>query len=275
MSAFSRAYHFENAERPVFSDAFAGRLFSDEEYGQIENYISLGKGDVKTYVNTQLAPVPLARARFCEDSLKTAVRTGTEQYVILGSGFDTFALRNGNPGLRVFEIDKAGVMAEKKRRMERTGLKSSGYVRYISADLSTVCLKQALEENGFDKEKKTFFSCLGLLYYLSKEEIGKLFENISEFAAEGSTLLFDFADNHFFSSQIPRVKELIKAAIGSGEPMKSCFGYCELEKLLQEYHFYIYEFLNARDMQDRYFFDRTDGLSAFEHIDYALAVVKR
>ena len=44
-------------------------------------------------VNTQIAPAPLARAAFCEDALKTAMRTGTEQYVILGAGMDTFAFR--------------------------------------------------------------------------------------------------------------------------------------------------------------------------------------
>ena len=98
---------------------------------------------------------------------------------------------------------------------------------------------------------------------------------ISGFAADGRALLFDFADNHFFSSEIPRVKELIKMAIGSGEPMKSCFGYGELEMLLQQYNFYIYEFLSDRDMQDLYFSGRENEITAFEHVDYALAVIKR
>lgn len=113
-----------------------------------------------------------------------------------------------------------------------------------------------------------------MTYYLSKNEIKVLLEKISSFAAEGSTLLFDFADNHFFSSDIPRVKELIKLATESGEPMKSCFGYFELELLLQQYNFYIYEFLNDQGMQGRYFSGRDDGITAFEHIDYALAVIK-
>lgn len=274
LSAFSRAYHFEHSASPVLCDAFSGRLFSTEEYEQIEKYIQLSGNDVKRYVTEQLAPIPLARARFCEDSLKTALQIGTEQYVILASGFDTFALCNRNLNLDVFEIDKPNVIAEKQKRMARAGLKTPDRVHYISADLSTVNLEKVLTENGFDKKKKTFFSCLGLFYYLSKAEIETIFQKISKFAAEGSTFLFDFADNHFFSSKIPRVKELIKMAIESGSPMKSCFGYCELEKLLQQYNFYLYEFLTDAEMQERYFSDSRNEITPFEHVNYALAVFK-
>lgn len=274
LSAFARAYHAEHSARPVFADSFSKRLFSADEYAQIEKFVELGGHAVRAYVNEQLAPIPLARARFCEDSLRTAVLTGTSQYVILASGYDTFALRNFNPKLSVYEIDKANVLAEKQRRIERAGLRLPDSAHYISADLSTADLEKVLTENGFDKRKKTFFSCLGLFYYLSKAEIERLVEQIAAFAAEGSTLLFDFPDNHFFSAQEPRVKELIKMASESGSPMKSCFGYEELEKLLENYNFYLYEFLSDNEMQARYFSNRDDGLTPFEHVDYALAVLK-
>lgn len=271
LSAFARAYHCKHSPNPVFCDEFAERLFSEDEYAQIEGYIRQSGKEVKRYVNEQLAPIPLARARFCEDSLATAVRTGTKQYVILASGMDTFAVRNKDR-LTVYEIDTPNVLAEKKKRMARAGLSPS--VTYVPADLSTADVEKVLTENGFDKKKKTFFSCLGLFYYLSKEEIENLLQQIAAFAAEGSSLLFDFPDNHFFSSEVPRVKELIKTASASGSPMKSCFGYCELEKLLQKYDLYIYEFLNDKEMQDRYFSDQKGEMTAFEHVNYALAVFK-
>ncbi|MGN0761401.1 MAG: SAM-dependent methyltransferase [Christensenellales bacterium] len=272
LSAFARAYHYENCKKPVFDDNFAKKLLTDEEYGKIEEFIRRG-GDVEKYVNTQLAPIPLARARFCEDSLKTAIITGTAQYVVLGSGLDTFALRNGDIKVSIFEVDKPNIIADKIRRIQQAGLNTHDNVHYVAADLSTDNLEKMLTEQGFDKTKKTFFSCLGLLYYLSKEEIEKLVAKIATVAAEGSSLLFDFADNHFFCCETDRVKELIKMASASGEAMKSCFGYCELEKLLQRYNFYIYEFLSDKDMQDRYFADCSD-ITAFEHVNYALAVVK-
>lgn len=274
LSAFSRAYHFENSLNPVFCDTLAKRLFTAEEYAQIEKFIEHSGREVKRYVNGQLAPIPLARARFCEDSLATAALTGRVQYVILASGLDTFALRNENPRITVYEIDRGFLLADKRKRIERAGVKVSPDVRYIAADLSTVDLEKALTEKGFDPKEKAFFSCLGLFYYLTKAEIANLLKQISQFAAEGSTLLFDFADDHFFAADIPRVKELINMAKESGSPMKSCFGYEELERVLEEYNFYIYEFLSDKEMQNRYFSNGEEGLTAFEHVHYALAVFK-
>ena len=54
------------------------------------------KDDTETMrylINTHIAPTPLCRSAYCEAALKTAMRTGTEQYVILGAGLDTFAFR--------------------------------------------------------------------------------------------------------------------------------------------------------------------------------------
>ncbi len=110
MSAFVWAYHAENEENQVFSDSVARKLFTDEEYNQMKKYIISGaeffipklKGKKHDFseealldviVNTSLAPTPIARARYCEDCLKISVLSGTEQYVILGAGYDTFAWR--------------------------------------------------------------------------------------------------------------------------------------------------------------------------------------
>lgn len=107
MSSFARAFHFENETCPVFADTLAKKLMTDEEYKTIEKYI-LGGIDffapekkstfindteaVQYIVNSQLAPTPLCRAAYCERAMKTATITGTEQFVILGAGLDTFGL---------------------------------------------------------------------------------------------------------------------------------------------------------------------------------------
>lgn len=68
---------------------------------------------------------------------------------------------------------------------------------------------------------------------------------------------------------------MLNLASKSGEPMKSCFGLGELEILLQQHNFLIYEFLSDKDIQKRYFSDCNNELTAFEHINYALAVLKK
>lgn len=274
VSAFARAEHTENAENPVYKDGLAKKLFSKEEYIRMKKYISDSGNDVKTYVNTQLAPIPLARAAFCAETLKTAVKTGTTQYVLLGSGLDTSSLQN-KYNIEIFEIDKKNVIEDKCARLKRAGIEISANVHLIPTDLSSGNLEKSLKNNGFNENAKTLFSCLGLLYYLTEKEVSDLFDNISRFAADGSTVVFDFADNHLFSSEIPRVKEMLNMAEQSGTPMKFCCGYDELELLMQKYGFLIYEFLNAKDMQNKYFSKCDTGITAFEHINYAAAVLKK
>lgn len=108
MSAFGRAFHSENEEHPVFADDLARELMTAEEYAAVQGYVLSGaqffepeidpakqepKELVRKLVNTHIAPSPLCRAAYTEKALKTAALTGTKQYVILGSGLDTFAFR--------------------------------------------------------------------------------------------------------------------------------------------------------------------------------------
>lgn len=44
---------------------------------------------------------------------------------------------------------------------------ASGRPCYIAADLAAVPLADALEGTGFDPSQPTFFSCQGLVYYVS------------------------------------------------------------------------------------------------------------
>ena len=291
MSAFARAYHSQNSNEILFDDSMARALMTDEEYSMMRQYIISGIdffapdkkdsfGDdeemLRWIVETQLAPTPLARAKFCDDSLKTAVMTGTEQYVILGAGLDTFAWRESElmQKLSVFEVDHPLTQKDKKQRLERAKLDMRENLHFVPVDFTKDNLRDRLAENGFDENKKTFFSWLGVSYYLSQDEIGGFLENLSSFAADGSTLLFDYADENLFTSDVRRVQNMLAMAQAGGEPMKSCFSYGCLEKLLSKYNFLIYEFLSTNDIQEKYFGNRTDFLTAFENINYALAVLK-
>ena len=101
-----------------------------------------------------------------------------------------------------------------------------------------------------------------------------MLQAIGKIAAEGSSLVFDYATNDLFASSAKRVQNMIAMAAASGEPMKSTFDYTELEQLLEKHGFLIYEHLNKEEIQQEYFVDRTDYLTAFEHIQYVLSVLK-
>ena len=53
---------------------------------------------------------------------------------------------------------------------------------------------------GGDASMKTFFSWLGVTYYLSTEAINTMLAALSELCADGSSLVFDYPDENFFDA---------------------------------------------------------------------------
>ena len=263
---------------------------TDEEYSMIANYILSGldffapdKKDgfanneetLKYLVNTQIAPTPLARAAFCEDSLKASAQTGTEQYVILGAGLDTFAFREQEfiKRYEVFELDHPLTQKDKKERIKRAGWTLPDKLHFVPIDFTKDNIGDKLIDAGFKPEKKTFFSWLGVRMYLEQSAIEKVLQNLSTLAADGSDLIFDYADDGLFHAEERRVQNMIAMAKAGGEEMKSSFDQMSLELMLSTHHFLTYEHLSRREIQSRFFSGRNDWLSAFEHINYVHAVL--
>lgn len=291
MSAFARAYHTMTSENPVFSDSAAIKLFSDCEIEMMCRFILAGlhffdsenansfennEQALKYAIETQLLPLSIARSVFCEESLKTAALTGTVQYVILGAGYDTFAFRETElmKKLEVFEIDCPAAQQDKLKRIKRAGFEIPQKLHFVPCDFTDSSFCEKLISCGFDKNKKTFFSLRGISYYLSKEEIEGFLKNLSIIAADGSSLLLDFADSGLFFSKSPRIKNMLAVSQASGYMIKSGFDELSMDTILSDYGFMIYELLNANDIQSRFFSERDDCLSSFEHINYILSVYK-
>lgn len=123
---------------------------------------------------------------------------------------------------------------------------------------------------------KNFFSLLGVSYYLTKTEMKSLIQHIFAKVPTGSSIVFDYADEQLFKEKglFNRVENMVKMASASGEPMKSCFTLEELESLLEGLGLLIYEHLSPSMINERFFSNRTDYLSAFETIHYIHAVKK-
>lgn len=121
---------------------------------------------------------------------------------------------------------------------------------------------------------KTFFSWLGVTYYLSTEAINTMLAALSELCADGSSLVFDYPDENFFDASEKRVQNTIMMAKAGDEPMQSAFSYNEIEKLLEKHGFLIYELLTPDDIQRDIIDKAGTDMKAFEHVNYCLAVRK-
>ena len=291
MSSFGRAFHAENEDHPVFADHLAKNLMTAEEYAAVQSYILGGaqffepeidptkqepKELLRRLVNVHIAPSPLCRAAYTEQALKNDSLTDTKQYAILGAGMDTFAFRETEfiSKYRVFEVDHPLTQKDKMERIARAGWTVPDNLTFVPVDFTRDSLRERLIAGGFDPATKSFFSWLGVTYYLSLEAVDKTVAELSLLCADGSMLVFDYPDENFFNASEKRVQNTIMMAKAGGEPMKSAFSYGELEKLLQKHGFLIYELLTPDDIQ-RNVIDRAGAdMKAFEHVNYCLAVRK-
>lgn len=291
MSLFGRAFHANNEKHPVFADYLAKELMTVEEYAAVQNYIFSGaqffetgidierqepKELLQKLVNTHIAPSPLCRAAYAEESLKRAVLTGIKQYVMLGAGMDTFSFREKEflSNYRVFEVDHPLTQEDKIKRITRAGWSVPHNLTFVPVDFTKDDVEERLIASGFNPSVKSFFSWLGVTYYLSSGAIDRMLSALNRLSMEGSILLFDYPDENFFDAIEKRVQNTIMMAKAGGEPMQISFAYGELKSLLEKHGFQIYELLTPGDIQ-RDIIDKNGGdMKAFEHVNYCLAVRK-
>ena len=258
---FARAYHHDHSRVPVFSDPIASQLLSAEERSEIARSMQQGvqyffPGFTGTpaqaldrIVRGRLAPSPLGRAAFAEDALRTAVTIGTRQYLILGAGYDTFALRQPDwaRNLTIIELDHPAMQRDKLDRIARAGLSLPDNATLLPTDLSDPAWAQQLRAcPSFSPKTKTLCSPLGLIYYLTEEEFSALLASLSTLLPPGSALAFDYPAPQGDGAQS-------QLAAGAGEPMKAVYPYDRMERLLADHGFRIYEHLDDTGLEERFF----------------------
>ena len=197
------------------------------------------------------------RSRYAEDRLAVAVAAGVRQFVIVGAGFDTFAYRQPPwaAPLRIFEVDQPASQAAKRALLARAGIAAPANLTYVALDIERLPLRETLAAAGLDLGHPAFFSCLGVLVYLTRDAVADLFRLVAGFPA-GSELVLTYTGSESPdddpTSLAARAREL-------GEPWLSRFSAEELAAELGRAGFREVEFL-SRERAAAYLGRRDDGL---------------
>lgn len=168
--AVQRAAHRHIDPPPhIVDDSVGWRLLSNDERALIEKRPYLFANGIARTLRVRA----LVRQRYAEQALRDAVRRGASQYVILGAGMDSFALRQPDwaASLRIFEVDRAEEQARKRMRVASGGFTLPPNLTMIEADFDCVDLLETLMRGGFDPDLPSFIACLGVLVYLSPHGI--------------------------------------------------------------------------------------------------------
>lgn len=290
VTAFARAYHSLNDTPPkIFDDFLARRLFTEKEYTDLSRNLaealmffdpelaaSCPNQDAALARMVQKESATLSRSRYTEDILKSAVQQGVSQYIILGAGLDTFSFRHSNEtGLKVFEVDHPSMQAFKRRRLDELGWTYPAQLHFVPLDFTQDTVAALLNHPAYDPRSLTFFSWLGVTFYLTRDAVFSALRRITEIAPAGSMIVFDYLDTDAFdpAKAAKRTQKTIEITRRAGEPMITGFDPSSLAADLEALGLHLHENLSPAEIERRCFQGRKDNYHAAEHIHYAWAIV--
>jgi len=276
-TAAIRACHLRYDAPLVFSDPYAAQLTSPlwrAVAGSPLLYWPIVRGLLGA-----LRPVHgwiLVRDQLTVDDLEAFVANGGRQYVLLGAGFDSIALRRPAwlHGVKIIEVDHPATQAVKLARVAASGVHLPlADFEAVPVDFEREHLGDGLARSSFDARQKSFFAWQGVIYYLTANAIVDTLRHIAAASAPGSELMFDFLLPGFALQQgRGHVLSLTRAVTARmGERYISYHTPEQLEALLSAVGFDLIDIQRDVQLEKRYCADRCDGLSVMHGFGIARA----
>ncbi|AKT30756.1 transferase [Pseudomonas syringae pv. actinidiae ICMP 18708] len=207
----------------------------------------------------------LCRARFAEDALEAACRNGVTDYVIMGAGLDSFALRRGGAlsGLSVWELDAPGTQQRKQSIVKKIHPGPLQNVHYIPLDFEKENFLGALRSGGLTAGTSTFFSILGLSYYIAQSALVEMLATIASGFGRGTQLVMDIRVPR---NCMPESERLAYDTVGKftaqrGERLITQIHPDRFVEVARSLGFDVLDSVSPEEQFERYFQGREDGLS--------------
>jgi methyltransferase (TIGR00027 family) len=217
----------------------------------------------------------VARARFIEDLVAERAGRGTGQYVLLGAGLDTFAQRRQDLASRlvVFEVDQPGTQAWKRQRLIDLGYGVPAWLRLVPVDFEEgASWQEEAALAGFDAARPAVVASTGVSMYLTREANQATLRDLAKLAPGSSVAMtfllpLDLVDERDRQGWIMAEN----GARSSGTPFISFFDPEEFLDLARSAGFSDVRHVSGRDLNDRYFAGRPDGLRMSTGEDFLVA----
>jgi len=277
-TSLMRAAHTRLDPTPLIDDRWGDRLVPDSARDVLRE-IALSRLGAGATLDEYLLSSPayanvIVRTRYTEDALTAAVARGIRQYVIIGAGFDSFALRRPAfaADIDIFEIDHPATQALKIKQIEHSGIVLPGSVHFIAADLAARSVAETLSGSAYRSDQPAFFSWLGVTMYLTREANFATLRSIASCAHSGSELAFTYVDQRLLKSESESYRKLAKTLASLGEPFLFGFDPDTLARELRSCGLTLSEDLDGERAAARY--GRADlnndgSRSRFSHIALA------
>lgn len=263
-AAAMRARHLiVDGEPKILEDTFAQRLIGldDDQIVALTNVIAQTNGNTDN--------IWVLRARFAEDRLAQALALGVRQYVVLGAGLDSYALRQPRVlnDLSIFEVDDPPLQSWKRKRFKELGIDHPINLGFAPCDFEATLIADALESAGFDRCAPAVASWLGVTQYLTRSAIEKTLGWAASLAS-GSEIVLSYVVP---GAEAERHKALLAAR---GTRFETFFTPEEISDVLAKAGLVDLFHLNPEQTHATYFVGRSDGLVAPQVEQFVVAKTK-
>jgi methyltransferase (TIGR00027 family) len=262
-----RALHSRSDPHPVLQDPWGDRLVPPEIRDTLPEEL-LARSPAFANVIT--------RSRYAEDALKDAIAQGVRQYVLIGAGFDSFALRTPEYAreIQIFELDHPATQELKLRRIRECGLSVAPSVHFIPVNFTEQSVAEALAASTYRTDRLSFFSWLGVTMYLTREANKATLKSVASCALTGSELVFTYMDERIYASKSDSFLAFTERVAAMGEPFLSGFDPTTLSRDLLDCGFDLREDLSGAQANARYGRSAWDvpGRPSHSHIARATVV---
>ncbi|MAF83805.1 MAG: SAM-dependent methyltransferase [Gammaproteobacteria bacterium] len=259
-SAYLRAVHMSvDGEPKVLNDPLAATLLGSD----LDDKIAADRERLARPELIKARSLIIMRSRYAEDELAAAIDRDIKQYVVLGAGLDTSPYRGGHPAqqIQTFEVDHPDTQRWKLERLRSAGVQIRDNLQHVAVDFETDSLAERLTTCGFSHDEPTFFSWLGVSYYLNQESVLDIFRFVASLPAP-SQLVFDFVmgDSELNETERNAMTKITTFVEKYGEPWLCRFGPNDLQKTLHNIGFGTTFYFSHEQATRRYFENRPDGL---------------
>jgi len=221
----------------------------------------------------------IARTKYIDHIFKEAIENDIEQILVFGAGFDSRALRfaKKNIKIKIFELDSLHTQTAKIKQLMKKNIAIPQNTIFIPIDFHVDSVSEKLELNGFKRNKATLFIMEGILMYLNKEVVDKLFKLIYKLAVTESRVIFDYIhasvlrrENIYYGE-----KDIYKKVNSLREPWLSGIEKGEMKAFLKNYNFNLIQNLNSEDLEKMFFRDEYGNIMAKINGTLSIAHVKK
>jgi methyltransferase (TIGR00027 family) len=277
-----RAVHTRCDDPRLFDDPYGDRLVSDDERSLILQRLLLTLAPSRRELIGQLATANpggalnlalretpgyvgvVVRVCYTEDHLAAAIERGVRQYVLVGAGLDTFALRRPDlvSKLEIFELDHAATQGMKRDRLARAGLTPPANLHFVATDFEKESVADALSRSPYRAGDAAFFAWLGVTPYLTREANLGTLRSMASCSAAGSEVVFDYIEQSALDAAhaSAEAKRMVEERKSTSEPYVSGFDPERLAAELGAVRMQLIQDLAPQDIERRYCSGRADGL---------------